>query len=588
MKHSISLIFLALLVIANGAIAEDPQKVEGYDKVVFHHGANRGIPTRDFLGMAGGHMTAGWWSEEQMKKNMLSWKTAEVPEKQITTFSFVGATSVLPSEFSIGPEVKMSLNGKYVLTFTLGMNRDFVWSGSGCKLRYVSKRVEFPYFNSHREFDLHGNSGVYELTVPAEMVEAGQAAEIQVKVQPFPTWTHGWFMVKARKETLKNSTASLKNEIEALRQDLAMLQQQTHILATKAYPELSGADKFQHQVIYNNGFRHLHPADLVRLKNGELLLFSREGTEHISNDGDVIMLRSKDGGQTWGDKQVVAKIEKVDEREGCGVQLSDGTIVLGIFYNNLYREDGIYNYEHKALLNEKNRLGAYVITSKDNGHTWSEPNYIDTSGMSFRNVEGPTDAPIEMPDGSILMAIIGYNYEGDQGNRSSVMLRSTDQGKTWKHHSTIASDPGNKLGGFMEPGIVRTKSGRIIAAMRNHAGENAIWTAYSDDDGKTFSPVQKTSMIGHPVDLIQLADGRVMASYSIRTMHARPGGVRACFSPDDGKTWDLSSEVQLRNDFINWDIGYPESMELPDGRVLTVYYYNLFNKYYIGGTVWKP
>ena len=27
---------------------------------------------------------------------------------------------------------------------------------------------------------------------------------------------------------------------------------------------------------------------------------------------------------------------------------------------------------------------------------------------------------------------------------------------------------------------------------------------------------------------------------------------------------------------------------LPDGRVLTVYYYNLFGKYFIGGTYWKP
>ena len=50
----------------------------------------------------------------------------------------------------------------------------------------------------------------------------------------------------------------------------------------------------------------------------------------------------------------------------------------------------------------------------------------------------------------------------------------------------------------------------------------------------------------------------------------------------------MQDEVQLRNDFPNWDVGYPESIELPDGRVLTVYYYNLFAKYFIGGTFWKP
>jgi hypothetical protein len=194
-----------------------------------------------------------------------------------------------------------------------------------------------------------------------------------------------------------------------------------------------------------------------------------------------------------------------------------------------------------------------------------------------------------MPDGSILMAVIGYGINGDSKNVASVMLHSTDQGQSWKYISTIASDPGGKLGGFMEPGIVRTKSGRIVAGLRNHGTDHAIYMTYSDDEGKTWAPVQKTAMIGHPVDLIQLSDGRVMATYGIRPgRHTTPGGIRTCFSCDNGATWDIKTEVPLRSDFLNWDIGYPESMEMPDGRVLTVYYYNLFGKYFLGGTWWKP
>jgi hypothetical protein len=273
--------------------------------------------------------------------------------------------------------------------------------------------------------------------------------------------------------------------------------------------------------------------------------------------------------------------------------LKDGTIVVGVFYNNLYGADGAYKSQpatRPAAWGDVKRpdLGAYTITSRDDGQTWSEPNYIDTEGMPFRNVEGPTDAPIEMPDGSIVMGIIGYQLEGDEKNIGSVLLRSTDQGKSWKYVSTIASDPGGKLGGFVEPGIVRTKTGRIVAGLRNHGPDQAIWTTFSDDDGKTWAPVEKTAMVGHPVDLIQLSDGRVMASYGIRTPHAKPQGIRACFSSDNGQTWDIKTEVQIRNDFINWDVGYPESLELPDGRVLTVYYYNLFNRYFLGGTYWKP
>jgi hypothetical protein len=208
--------------------------------------------------------------------------------------------------------------------------------------------------------------------------------------------------------------------------------------------------------------------------------------------------------------------------------------------------------------------------------------------MPFRATEGPTDAPIEMPDGSLLMGLIGYGLHGDKGS-GSVLMRSADQGRTWTHLSTIARDPEGNLGGFVEPGIVRTKSGRIIAGLRNSGPDRAVFVTHSDDDGKTWAPVRQTPMTGHPIDLIQLADGRVMATYGVRPpVHGRPGGIRACFSRDNGETWDLQDEVQLRNDFINWDIGYPESLQFEDGRILTVYYYNLFGKYFLGGTFWKP
>jgi sialidase-1 len=577
-----------------GASAANRQWVEGFGEVEFHHNANGATPTRDFRGLARGYMTAGWWAPGEMKKNFVAWKTATVPAKQETTFVFVGATSVLPSEFSLGPKAKLSVNGHEVLEFTIGVNQDHLWKQGDYELKYISKRVEYPYFGSHRELrELNGNSGIFQLTVPASAVQANLPVTLKVELLPFERWSHGWFMVKERRDALEKSIETLEGEVESLRQDVAVLNEQTHTLATKLYGDLSGANRFEHEVIYQNGFKHVHPADLIQLRNGELLLMAREGTEHISNDGDVIMLRSKDRGKTWGEKQSIAAIKDLDEREGCGIQLKDGTVVVGIFYNNLYDADGRYNSkqlkESSPQPSDKRReLGTYIITSHDNGHTWSEPNYIDTRGMPFANLEGPTDAPIEMPDGSIVMGVIAYRLNGDARDIASVMLRSSDEGKTWKYLSTIADDPGGTLGGFVEPGLVRTKSGRIVAGLRNHGPDNAIWVTYSDDDGKSWVPVKKTEMIGHPVDLIQLSDGRLMASYGVRTQHARPEGVRACFSDDNGATWDIQTEVQIRNDFSNWDVGYPESLELPDGRVLTVYYGNLFGKYFLGGTYWKP
>lgn len=134
---------------------------------------------------------------------------------------------------------------------------------------------------------------------------------------------------------------------------------------------------------------------------------------------------------------------------------------------------------------------------------------------------------------------------------------------------------------------MRTKTERLVVGLRNHDPDQAIWMTISNDNGKKWEPVWKTDMIGHPVDLVQLSDGRLMASYGLRDVHAKPRGVGVCFSNDDGKTWDIKTEKQLRNDFINFDVGYPESLELTDGKMFTVYYYNLFGKYFLGGIFWQ-
>src|SRR5688572_9406078 len=97
---------IVILALATGTLAEERQWVEGFDKVEFHHDANGSAAMRDFRGPARGYMTAGWWAPGQMKENYISWKTAEVPAKEETTFVFIAASSVLPPEFSRGPSAK--------------------------------------------------------------------------------------------------------------------------------------------------------------------------------------------------------------------------------------------------------------------------------------------------------------------------------------------------------------------------------------------------------------------------------------------------------------------------------------------------
>ncbi|MEO7650371.1 MAG: sialidase family protein, partial [Bryobacteraceae bacterium] len=344
MPKNVKLISVFAFLTGVTLVAQAPQRVEGFASLIHSPsaGSRQGTKPLDFRGPASGHMTAPWWTTGPRQR--LKWRTAAVPEKRPTVCAFTAATSVPPADVAYGPKGTLYFNGKAAVTFDTGQTRDRVWKQDGFELRYESRRSEWPYAASHRQFSLNGDSGIYSLSVPAASVTAGQAATIEVELLPFPAWPNGWFMVKARTDTLSDSPQSVNEQVRQLQRDVTRLQELTHVLATNQYTALLGTAGREHSVIYTNGFRHLHPADLIQLQNGELLITAREAAEHISRDGDVILLRSKDGGKTWGEKHVIAAVKDLDEREGCGVQLKNGTIVLAVYYNGLYGEDGEYGW----------------------------------------------------------------------------------------------------------------------------------------------------------------------------------------------------------------------------------------------------
>ena len=111
----------------------------------------------------------------------------------------------------------------------------------------------------------------------------------------------------------------------------------------------------------------------------------------------------------------------------------------------------------------------------------------------------------------------------------------------------------------------------------------------SDDDGISWKycgrPVPDSGYGGNPGTLTLLQDGRLCLTYGYRD---DPAGMRARVSDDNGVTW--SRDIVLRDDAGNHDIGYPRTIQRPDGNILTVYYYNdrADGERYIAATIWKP
>ena len=69
--------------------------------------------------------------------------------------------------------------------------------------------------------------------------------------------------------------------------------------------------------------------------------------------------------------------------------------------------------------------------------------------------------------------------------------------------------------------------------------------------------------------MLVLDDGRLLLTHGVRH---QPYGVQAMISRDEGATWQKEKKILLEWDGDHGDLGYPASIQRPDGRIVTTYY----------------
>ncbi len=72
---------------------------------------------------------------------------------------------------------------------------------------------------------------------------------------------------------------------------------------------------------------------------------------------------------------------------------------------------------------------------------------------------------------------------------------------------------------------------------------------------------------GLPSHLLRLKDGRLLMTYGHRRT---PFGNQARVSADHGRTW--SEPLVISADGASGDLGYPSTVQIDDGSLLTVWY----------------
>ena len=296
-----------------------------------------------------------------------------------------------------------------------------------------------------------------------------------------------------------------------------------------------------------------------RLTDGRIAVVLRGGAPHLGIAGRLDMVFSPDEGKTWSAPRVVDD-SPIDDRNPAFGQAADGSLVVGFWRTARYDDKGKYSPNRTDK-----PVSTWVTRSRNGGETWDRPTEIDVREIGYGSPYGKI---ITLPDQSLLMPIYGEQPrragEEVKGREDwSYLFQSTDHGATWKPYSTIASKR------FNETSVLLLRSGRMIAALRSAAPEQAVWLAESTNLGKSWSePVRLTPPKHHPADLIELVDGRLLLSIGRRVGSL---GAVALVSDANGK-FDLSSHSTLVADATNGDCGYPSSVALSRGRALTFYY----------------
>jgi len=273
---------------------------------------------------------------------------------------------------------------------------------------------------------------------------------------------------------------------------------------------------------------------------------------------EVVMARSLDGGETW-------KLEHPDNvnSDDSGVQCPGGID---------------FTHTDFAL----RCRGEVFNVSYDLGRSWSKPYILGKFGQP--KVMARTDYLVEGKN-QCLIFLTAAKSNDKEGRVFCV--RTVDGGRTLDVASWLGPEP---EGFSIMPSTVRLSETELISAIRRkEKGVGFIDVYKSNDNGKYWEflsmPCATGKRNGNPAEIVQLKDGRLVVTYGYRS---KPHGMRAKISKDGGKTWGL--EIHLRDDGRTWDIGYPQTVVRPDGKLVTLYYYTTEEnpEQHIAGTIWDP
>lgn len=338
-------------------------------------------------------------------------------------------------------------------------------------------------------------------------------------------------------------------------------------------PQGNADEALVHHTVFaegKDGYAKVRIPAIVATKTGKLLAFAEGRTGGDSGPIDVVLKSSNDNGQTWSDLKVLWD----DGDNTCGnpcpvVDQSTGTIWLLLTWNKGTDSEG----EIMAGKSEDVRH-VYVMSSKDDGETWSSPKRISetTRRDHWRwYATGPGNG-IQLSRGKHAGRLLIPSNHSDHSDPKehpyrSHVIYSDDHGDTWK------------LGGVHEArtnesAVVELSDGRVLQQMRSYHDKGVRAMAVSDDGGDSWGKVFLESALNTPV-----CQANILRYSWPETKDARDANLIFFSSPrgkdrkamtvwssrDDGKSWEVHKNI------FPGGSAYSNLVVLPNGELGLLY-----------------
>lgn len=311
----------------------------------------------------------------------------------------------------------------------------------------------------------------------------------------------------------------------------------------------------------------------TRLKNGKIAVASSGfRLRHICPFGKAVISYSEDEGETYTAPAAVIDTP-LDDRDGGLTAFGESGLIIASFNNTrgFQRSQPQATAYDKAYLDtvtdeqEANYLGSTYRVSYDNGVTF---------GPLYKSPVTSPHGPVELSDGTLLWVGRTFSAEDKQMYGDKILAYKMDLNGGMEYVGGIDNVDMDCSPLSCEPHTVELEDGRLLTHIRvQKYGEGTnMFTVYqseSSDKGKTWTkPVQLLPMLGgSPPHILKHSSGALVCTYGYREA---PFGVKVMFSFDNGNTWDYGHDIYVNG--VNGDLGYPSSVELADGSIITIFY----------------